>query len=79
MCDNKFKLITFATNKDGTRIYCRLALNKKTLIKGYYDYKQDKFFIQEYVKSNFVDGIGKNTCRQKLKELLLFEYDWELF
>ena len=76
--NNKFKLITFASNKDGTKIYCRLALNKKTLIKGYYDFNKEKFFITDYVKNNFIQGIGKNTAKKKLKELLELDYDWEL-
>ena len=76
--ENNFKLITFASNKDGTKIYCRLALNKKTLIKGYYDFNKEKFFITDYVKKNFINGIGKNTAKNKLKELLEIDYDWNL-
>lgn len=76
--DNKFKLIPFASNKDGTKIYCRLALNKKTLIKGHYDFNKEQFFITEYVKKNFIQGIGKNTAKNKLKELLEQDYDWNL-
>lgn len=75
---NKFKVITFASNPSGTKIYCRLTLNKKTLIKGYYDFDKERFFITEYVKSNFGNGIGKNTAKKKLKEILLIDYDWEL-
>ena len=76
--DNKFKLITFASNKDGTKIYCRLALNKKTLIKGYYDFNKEKFFITDYIKNNFIQGIGKNTAKKMLKQLLEQDYDWNL-
>ena len=76
--ENNFKLITFASNKDGTKIYCRLALNKKTLIKGYYDFNKEKFFITDYVKKNFINGIGKNTAKNKLKALLEIDYDWNL-
>ena len=76
--NNKFKVFTFASNKDGTKIFCRLALNKKTLIKGFYDFNKEKFYITEYVKNNFTNGIGKNTARKKLKEILLIDYDWDL-
>jgi hypothetical protein len=76
--NNKFKLITFASNEDGTKIYCRLALNKKTLIKGYYDFNKEQFIITDYVKQNFIQGIGKNTAKKKLKELLEQDYDWNL-
>ena len=76
--DNKFKLITFASNKNKTKIYCRLALNKKTLIKGYYDFNKEKFFITDYIKNNFIQGIGKNTAKKKLQELLEQDYDWNL-
>lgn len=78
MQEHHFKLITFASNKNGTKIYCRLALNKKTLVKGYYDFNQDKFIIKDYIKRNFIEGITKKVIRQKLKEILLYEYDWEL-
>lgn len=74
----KFKFFTFSANEDGTKIYCRLALNRKTLIKGYYDFNKDKFIITQYVKKNFCKGIGKNTARKKLKEILLTDYDWTL-
>ena len=73
-----YKLIAFATNDDGSKIYCRLAYGKKTLIKGFYDFSKEKFFITNYVKSNFQQGIGKNTAKNKLVELLRIEYDWEL-
>ena len=73
-----FKLIAFATNDNGEKIYCRLAYGKKTMVKGYYDFTKDKFFITKYVKSNFQQGIGKNTVREKLIELLKIDYDWEL-
>ena len=76
--NNKFKVFAFASNKDGTKIFCRLALNKKTLIKGYYDFNKEKFYITQYVKENFIDGIGKNTARKKLKEILEQDYDWEM-
>ena len=52
----KYKLITFASNKDGSKIFCRLAMNKKTLIKGFYDFNKDNFFITEYVKTRFPDS-----------------------
>ena len=54
---SKFKVFPFAANKNGTKIYCRLAYNKKTLIKGYYDFNKEKFFIIEYVKKNFGNDI----------------------
>lgn len=73
----KFKLFTFASNNDGTKIFCRLALNKKTLIKGYYDFNKEKFFITDYMKNNFINGVGKNTAKKKLKEILNQDYDWD--
>lgn len=74
----KFKLITFASNEDGTRIFCRFALNKKTLIKGYYDFNKEKFIITDYIKQNFINGIGKNAARKKLIEILNQDYDWDV-
>ena len=74
----KYKLITFASNKDGSKIFCRLAMNKKTLIKGFYDFNKENFFITEYVKKNFINGIGKNTAKKILKEILEEDFNWEM-
>jgi len=70
--------MTFATNKDGTKIFCRFTLDKKTLIKGFYDFNRERFYITDYVKKNFTKGIGRDTAREKLKEILLVDYDWEI-
>ena len=73
-----FKVIAFADNKDGTKIFCRLAMDKKTLIKGFYDFDKELFFITEYVKRNFTNGVGRNTAKKILKEILEQDYDWTL-
>ena len=73
-----FKLFAFASNKDGSKIFCRLAYKKKTIAKGFYDFDKEKFFVTSYVKSNFVRGIGKNTVNKKLIEILRLDYDWEM-
>ena len=73
-----FKLFAFASNKDGSKIFCRLAYKKKTMAKGFYDFDKEKFFVTSYVKSNFVRGIGKNTIKKELIELLRLDYDWEM-
>jgi len=76
---HNFKLITFASNKKGTKVFCRFAFNKKTLIKGYYDFNKELFFITEYNKKNFIiNEIGKNTAKTLLKQILQIEYDWTL-
>lgn len=76
--DEYFKLFAFASNKDGSKIFCRLAYKKKTMAKGFYDFDKEKFFVTNYVKTNFVKGIGKNTVKKKLIELLREDYDWEM-
>ena len=73
-----FKLFAFASNKDGSKIFCRLAYKKKTIAKGFYDFDKEKFFVTSYVKSNYVRGIGKNTVNKKLIEILRLDYDWEM-
>ena len=78
MGENNFKLFAFASNEDGSKIFCRLAYKKKTMLKGFYDFDKEKFFITDYVKQNFQQGIGKNTVQNKFKELLWLEYDWKL-
>lgn len=73
-----YNLFTFASNKDGSKIFCRLAYKKKTVVKGFYDFDKGKFVITDYVKSNFEKGVGRNTVNKKLEEILLEDYDWEL-
>lgn len=73
-----YNFFTFAANKDGSKIFCRLAYNKKTVLKGHYDFDKSKFIITDYVKSNFEKGVGKNTIKKKLQEILSEDYDWEL-
>ena len=33
-----YKLFTFASNKSGTKIFCRFTYKKKTITKGFYDF-----------------------------------------
>ena len=73
-----YNLYTFASNKDGSKIFCRLAYKKKTVVKGFYDFDKGKFVITDYVKSNFEKGVRINTVKKKLEEILLEDYDWEL-
>ena len=78
MDENKFKLIAFASNKNGTKIFCRLALNKKTIIKGFYDFNKEKFIITDYLKKNFTQGINRKIAEANLKEILDIDYGWNV-
>ena len=78
MDENKFKLITFASNKNGTKIFCRLAFNKKTIIKGFYDFNKEKFIITDYLKKNFTQGINRKIAEANLKEILDIDYGWNV-
>ena len=73
-----FKLVAFASNHNGNKIFCRLMYKKKTMVKGFYDFDKEKFFVTNYVKSNFTQGIGKNTVKKNLLELLNIDYDWNM-
>ena len=73
-----FKLFPFTTNKDGSKIFCRLAYKKRTVLKGFYDYNRDRFLITDYVKTNFPRGTGRPTIKRILKFYLAIDYDWEL-
>ncbi len=73
-----FKLFPFATNKSGSKVFCRLAYKKKTVLKGFYDFDKDKFFITDYIKQHFPQGTGKPTIKQILRFYLSIDYDWEL-
>jgi hypothetical protein len=73
-----FKFITFAANENGDKIFCRLTLNNKTVLKGLYDFDKEKFIIKKYIKENFIKGIGKKTILKTLKDILKYDYDWEI-
>lgn len=73
-----YKLFAFAANKDGSKIFCRLAYKKKTVAKGFYDFNKEKLYITSYNKQNFPQGVGKNTIQKHFKYIALIDYDWEL-
>ena len=73
-----YNFFTFAANKGGSKIFCRLTYKKKTVLKGYYDFDKSKFIITDYVKTNFEKGVGKNIIKKKLEEILSEDYDWEI-
>lgn len=73
-----YKVFAFASNKSGSKIFCRMAYKKKTVAKGFYDFDKDKFFITGYLKQNFPQGVGKNTIQKNFKQILLTDYDWEV-
>jgi len=75
---NDYKVFTFATNHSGSKIFCRMAYKKKTVAKGFYDFDKDKFFVTNYLKQNFPQGIGRNSIKKYLKVILNLDYDWEL-
>jgi hypothetical protein len=76
--NNNFKLVTFASNDDGNKIFCRLTYKKKTVAKGYYDFEKEKFFITKLIKTNFIDNLQENIVKDKLIEILKIDYDWNL-
>jgi hypothetical protein len=55
-----------------------MAYKKKTVAKGFYDFDKDKFFVTNYLKQNFPQGIGRNSIKKYLKVILNLDYDWEL-
>ena len=77
--DIKFKLIPFASNKSGNRIFCRFSANNSTLVRGVYDFNLERFIILKYVKTNMIKmQMGKKYIKSKLRNILLIDYDWEL-
>lgn len=73
----KFKFFPFATNEEGTKIFCRLSYDKHNLLKGFYDFDKEQFIITKYMDNNFPEGITRNKVKKALKENLL-DYDWNL-
>ena len=74
----KTKLIANGANKDGSRIFCKLTLNGKNVVKGYYDFNKEKFMVIKYMEANFPKTMTKNKIRKTLKEELYIIYDWNL-
>lgn len=75
---NNFKLFVFAANHNGSKIFCRFTLNKKTLIKGYYDFDKEKFIITDYSNKNIPKNMGKQKIKKELEKILNLDYDWKL-
>lgn len=73
-----YKLVLFAANEDGTRIYALLKHKKKNLVKGFYDFNIDKFIVMKYFKDNFPQGQTKDKIKEKLRKLLMIERNWEM-
>lgn len=74
----KFKFNTVGSNKNGTKIFCKLYCNNNNVVKGYYDFNIDKFIIMKYLYDKLPKGITKNQIKKELKEILKVNYDWEL-
>lgn len=74
---SKFKFGLIGTNNSGTKIFARLTYDKHTLLKGFYDFNEEKFIIMKYLDNNFPLGITKKNAKNALKDNLL-DYDWNL-
>ena len=72
------KLHTIAATEDGDRIFCLYKQGNTTLLKGFYDFPRESFYITEfYTKKLSPDQTPKQVI-EELKEYLFVEYDWEL-
>ena len=74
----KYKFSTIGANENGSKIFCKLALDKHNLLRGYYDFDKEKFIVIKYLYHNFPQGVTKNEIKKALKKMLLLNYDWEL-
>lgn len=74
----KIKFNTIAANKNGTRIFCKLSIDGQNVLKGFYDFNTEKFYIIKYLYDNFPTNITKNKIKKILKNILLIDYDWEM-
>lgn len=66
------------TSEDGEKIYCALKCDKKTVIKGFYDFNIHKFIILNFYKNKLPEGITPLKILQDFKSILEIDYDWEL-
>lgn len=80
MTENKlYNLITFASNRQGNKIFCRFTCNKSNIIKGFYDFDKELFFITHIIKSNLQkEQISQETAINEINDHLLINYDWIL-
>lgn len=77
---SKFKVIVHGDNEDGSKLFARFTYKKKALVKGYYSFNKEKFFITSYVKQNLLNcGIDTNTAKEIMSKILMMDYDWELY
>ena len=78
--DKRYDLITFASNRNGSKIFCRFTCNKKNLIKGFYDFDKELFYVTKILYSNLKkEQIEESIVLKELSDALLTEYDWMLY
>ena len=73
----KVKFATIGANEDGTKIFCKMAIDKRNVLRGFYDFNLEKFIIIKYFYTKFPKGMSKKMVKKELKNELL-NYDWEL-
>lgn len=73
------KLNIVGANNDGSKLYCIFKLNKKTVLRGFYDFNIQGFIITKFHKKNFNQNTSINKVVNALKKELNLEYDWKLF
>ena len=78
--DKRYDLIAFASNRNGNKIFCRFTHNKKNLIKGFYDFNKELFYVTKILYSNLkTEQIEESIAFKELSDILLIEYDWILY
>ena len=80
MANKTYNLIAFASNRNGDKIFCRFTCNKKNIIKGFYDFNKEFFYITKILYPNLEEEqIEKSVAFKELSDILLTEYDWMLY
>lgn len=78
MSPNSCRLLLFASNPEGTKIFFHLKRKGKKLVKGFFDFDKDKAIIEKYYKTNFPDGVNRKEIKECLKQRLMLDRNWEL-
>lgn len=74
-----FQFGCIASNKSGSKIFCRMLYgtkrNKKKILEGYYNFDNGEFVTYKWWHRNYIGIFNTHFIEDKLKYFLKL-YDW---
>ena len=72
------KISMVGASEDGDKIYCLYREGTDVLLRGFYDFEKESFFICEFYTKKLKPEQTPKSVIMSLKEILDIDYDWEL-